>query len=251
MNVILRRRLLACLAVAVALTLLPGCGGDDDEGSASSTPTTAASSAQTTQAAPSTQPQRESSDRARAEKAKAATLQSGDFPPGWKDDPEAQVDIDRVWQELTRCLGVEQTGPALGIATSPTFRQGLATQARSTVEYMEEPAAKSIAAALAGPKFKECATGVFTDDARRSAPEGGRPGPVAVTPLDFPNLAQTTSASRINVTMLLDELQVPISQDFLVFFDGGTVVRMFFLNPGGPFPPSLERSLVDKVLARI
>jgi hypothetical protein len=50
--------------------------------------------------------------------------------------------------------------------------------------------------------------------------------------------------------MLLDELQVPIFQDFLVFFDGDTVVRMFFLNPGGPFPPNLERSLVDKVLAR-
>lgn len=239
------RRLLVSVLFSV---LAASCGGGDDEAddSASTTAPSATAPGATTGAA-----DQASTDPARAAKARSAILQDGDFPPGYKADPEAELHLEATWGDLVRCLGVDERGQPLGIATSPTYRQGLATQARSTVEYMAEPSAKALATALAGPKFKECATEAFTTDAKRSAPEGATPGPVEVTPLDFPNLAETTSATRINVTMNLAELQVPIFQDFLVFFDGEAVTRMFFLNPGGPFPPTLERSLVDKVLARV
>ena len=161
------------------------------------------------------------------------------------------LNLETVWGDLTRCLGVESTGPALGVATSQPFLRDLATQVRSTVEYMPEAAARAVANAVTGPNFTRCATEAFTVDAKRSAPEGATPSPTEVTRLDFPNLAQETSASRINVRMMFpDGFEVPIFQDFLVFFDGATVTRMFFLNPGRPFPPDLERQLVDKVLAR-
>ena len=183
--------------------------------------------------------------------AKAAVLQATDLPAGWREqDPDGGLFIEATWQDLTRCLGVESTGQPLGIATSPTYVRGLATQARSTVEYVPEQRAQAIAAALAGPEYKECATKAFAADAKRSAPEGGVPGPVEVTPLDVPALGKVTSASRINVTMNLEELKVPIFQDFLVVFDGELVTRLMFLNPGGPFPPELERSLAEKVVAR-
>ena len=239
------RRLLVSVLLSV---LVASCGGGDDEADeAASTSAPAATAPGSTTATAS---DRASTDPAKAAKARSAVLQDADFPPGWKADPEATLYIEETWGDLVRCLGVDLPAQPLGIATSPTYRQGLATQARSTVEYMPEPAAQALAAALAGPEFKGCATEAFNTDAKRSAPEGATPGPVEVTPLDYPTRGEATSASRINVTMNLAELQVPIFQDFLVFFDGEMVTRMFFLNPGGPFPPTLERTLVDKVLAR-
>ncbi len=247
MDLNLPRRLLTALVVTALF--LAGCGGDDGEDTAStSAPTTVASP---TTAPPTTEPERASTDPARAEQARSAVLRIEDFPAGWKVEPEAQLNIETVWRELTRCLGVESTGPALGIATSPPFLRGLATQTRSTVEYMAEAEARNVAAALAGPNFTRCMTEAFAADAKRAAPEGATPSPVEVSPLEFPALAPQTSASRINVRMVFpDGFEVPIFQDFLVFVDGGTVTRMFFLNPGGPFPPNLERELVEKVLAR-
>ena len=250
MNATLRRRLLACLVMAAAF--LAGCGGDDDEDTSPTTGAPAAPEpAPASTAPPVTAAPRASSDPARAQKAQSAVLQIADFPPGWKEEPEAMLHLETIWAELTRCLGVEATGPALGIATSQPFLRDLATQTRSTVEYMPEQSARALAAALSGPNFTRCATDAFTADARRSAPEGATPSPVEVTALDFANLAQQTSATRINVRMVFpDGCEVPIFQDFLVFLDGDTVTRMFFLNPGRPFPADLERQLVDKVLAR-
>lgn len=226
------RRLAACLLLATLL--VAGCGGDDNDDAAP---------ASTTPASPGP---------AAAGKAQSAVLQSADFPPGWEALPpgEGGLHLEETWTDLTRCLGVENRGQPAGVATSPTYLRDLATQARSTVEYLPEPAAQAIATSLAGSKFQACATEAFNADAKRSAPEDAVPGPVEVSPLDSPTYSQATSASRIRVTMNLSDLQVPIFQDFLVFVDGGTVTRMFFLNPGAPFPPDLERSLVEKVLAR-
>ena len=251
MDLTLPRRLLTALVVTALF--LAACGGDDDgeDTASTSAPTTASTAASPTTAPPTTEPERASTDPARAGQARSAVLRIEDFPAGWKVEPEAQLNIETVWRELTRCLGVESTGPALGIATSPPFLRGLATQTRSTVEYMTEPEARNIAAALGGPNFNRCMTEAFTADAKRAAPEGATPSPVELSPLEFPDLAPQTSASRINVRMVFpDGFEVPIFQDFLVFVDGGTVTRMFFLNPGGPFPPMLERTLVEAVLAR-
>lgn len=187
-------------------------------------------------------------------KARAATLQPADFPAGFKPQPEEPgqgLSIDLVWRELTRCLGVEATAPPAGVGTSPTFKLGLATQGRSTVEYVGEPRAAALATALAGPKAQQCLTQVFTADVDRSKPEGATPGAVSVTPRDAAVAAgQKALAWRINASVHLAELTVPLFQDFMVIFDHGTVIRMFFLNPGSEFPQTLERSLVDTVVVR-
>jgi hypothetical protein len=44
---------------------------------------------------------------------------------------------------------------------------------------------------------------------------------------------------------------VRINQNFMVVFEpGGVVIPFFFLNPGAPFPPELQQTVVDKVVAR-
>ena len=234
--------------VLVSVLLVAACGGDDDSKVAAG-PSTSTSTASTTT---STTTGPASTDPAMRAKAEAAVLQAGDFPPGWETQPpEEGLDLEIVWRDLMDCTGVAAGQPSLGIATSPTFLRDLATQARSTVEYTTETSAQAIAAAVAGPTFTECAKTAFLEDAKRSAPDGGVPTPVEVAPLDFPVPGHTASAFRITNTMNLDDLPVPISQDFLVFFRGGTVTRLVFLNPGGPFPQDLERSLVEKVVGRV
>jgi len=243
------QRKLALLFVAF---LLPAsCSGKGDDGKATATTATTASKGSAAAGGDIENPG--SADPAKEGVAKAAIVQASDFPPGWRlQDPQEGLDLEILWQDITRCLGVERKEQPIGFATSPTYLRGLATQARATVEYMPEASAQAIASAFTGPKFKDCATEAFTADVKRNAPEGGVPaGPPALSPLDFPKLGQTTSAIRINAAINLSELQVPIFQDYIVVFDGGTVTRAVFLNPGSAFPPDLQRSLMEKAAARV
>jgi len=232
------RTLLLLVAIAVV-----GAGCSGGGGSKSGTATTIAPA-----------PQDSGTDPALVSKAKAATLQPTDFPAGFVPQPEEKgqgLGIDLVWSELTRCLGVEATTPPAGVGTSPTYKLGLATQGRSTVEYVGEPRAAALATAFAGPKAQQCLTQVFTADVDRSKPEGATPGAVSVMPRDAPvTSGQKAMAWRINASVHLAELTVPLFQDFMVIFDHGTVIRMFFLSPGSEFPQTLERSLVDTVAVR-
>ena len=185
-------------------------------------------------------------------KAKAATLQTADFPTGFDPVPEADgggLNIEQLWTELMGCLGVPKGTPT-GVGTSPTFKRGLATQARTTVEYASDASAAAIDAAIKGPKFQKCADTAFAADVKRSAPEGGVPGPVAVAASKGAPVAPKSSTFRITVTVNLAELTVPLFQDFFVIYTGGAVIRALFLNPGSEFPQDLERTLLGKVISR-
>jgi hypothetical protein len=233
------RRLVAFASAAI---LLASCKGGSTRVSAGTTtvPTTAA---------PTTVPP--TTDPAKAAKAQAAVVQATDFPPGWGTQPEdAGLNIETVWRDITTCSGVQQAAPDLALATSPTYLQGLATQVRSSVEYTTPAAASAYASVLTGPNFTKCATDAFAADVNRSKPEGSTAGPVTVTPRDYQQYGQKTLAWRINAIVDLGGLQVPLYQDYIVIFNGGTVIRLFFLNPGAEFPQNLEKSLVQDVVSR-
>jgi len=251
------RKSRAVLILVVMALLGTACKGSDDRGAqtgggtVTSPSTTPASTAPPTSGPPTTGPAK---DPALAAKAKAATLQPGDFPAGFApqpDEPGSGLNLELLWTELTRCLGVDTAASRLAAATSPTFLRGLATQGRSTVEYTSEAATTAVTAAVAGPKFAGCANDAFAADVKRSAPEGGVPGPVTVAPRDLAVAPPAkASAFRINVTISLAELKVPLFQDFLIIVRGGTLIRMLFLNPGSEFPPDLEKTVVEKVVGR-
>ncbi len=244
----MRRHRAAAVGLVIGL-LLAGCGDGGETTAPTTTPTTTQQTTAPTTAQPTTTAPG-GRDPAAEERARAANLQLSDFPEGWKLHEEGEgLDLELVWADVLRCLGVTPPEPA-GSATSPTFLRGLATQAQSTVEYMSEPAANSTADTLANPRFEECATEAFNADAERNKPEGATPGPARVAPLDIPQLGQRRFATRANFSMNLADLQVPITQDLIVLFDGGTVIRMMFLNAGSPFPEDLQRSLMQTVFDR-
>jgi len=257
-----RRRSSRLVPSVLALTLLAGaCGG----GTTKAKPTTTLESTSTTlestttlEATTTAVPATSSSVPVTAAadmtaKAKAATLQQGDFPPGFPaqpDDPKSGLHIETLWGELLACLGVPKVQPA-GIATSPTFLRGLATQGVSTVEYTTAAAGAAVSTALSAPKFQACSTQAFTADLDRSKPEGSTPGTVSVARRDYaPIGAVKVNAFRINATVLLADLQVKLTQDFFVIFKDTAIIRLFFLNPGADFPQDLQRSLLEKVVGR-
>ena len=249
-----RHRVVPILLVAALCTAACGGGGDDGGTATPTTANTVASGPSTTAAPAQTTTTSPGTDPALAAKAKSATLQTADFPPGFQPQPEEPgqgLNIDLLWQELTRCLGVESTAPPAGLATSPTFLRGLATQGRSTVEYTTEQRTTAVAAALTGAKAMECLTKSFEADVDRSKPEGAKPGPVKVTPrtVTLPG-GQRAISWRINASVLLAELTVPLFQDFTVVFNRGTMTRFYYLNPGSDFPQDAEQGMVEKVVAR-
>jgi len=236
------------VVLVVAALAATACGGGKSTATPATTTTSTADSTGGT--TPTTTP---GTDAALVAKAKAAVFQPGDFPAGFAaqpDDPTQGLGIDAVWSELTTCLGVPSTATPAGRATSPTFKMGLATQGRATVEYTTEPAATAVSAALTGPKAQDCLTKAFAADVNRSKPEGATPGPVMVAPSDVTVAGKKALSWRINATVNLQDLVVPLFQDFVVIVNKGTVVRMMFLQPGSVFPQALEQTLEENVVGR-
>lgn len=243
------RWLVGCLSIVVLLASCGDSGGGSTttSGQPSTTATTAGTTSTSDQGTTTTAPQ----DPASAAKAKAAVLQPADIPAGYQEqDPEDAFDQETTFQELTTCLGVATRG--LGSATSPTYGKPPATKIVSTVEYFSTPAAQAIAAALApGPKFDGCSKQTFTADLKRNAPPGSTVSAVEVTPLDFPKLGQTTSATKLKAILAIPNgPTIPINQDIIVVVKGDAVIRLTFLSPGQPFPADIERTLVEKVVTR-
>lgn len=249
------RRKPAVMSLVVTTLFAAGCGGGDG-GGATTLPAPVASTSTlpattSTVLAATTVPATTVTTVAGPDltaKANAAIIQKSDLPAGWEpvapEDPS--LNIEPIWKALITCLGVPAVTPA-GIATSPTYKRGLATQARSTVEYTTEASATGIATALAGPKFTGCANDAFNADAKISVPEGGVAGPVTIGPRTG---APKSFTYRINHDVNLGELKVPIFQDYVVIFSGGTIIRGMFLQPGDQFPPDLEKTLLEKVTSR-
>jgi hypothetical protein len=228
--------------------LAVGCsGGGTTTTSSGPTTTSTTPPATTVTSGPAT-----TADPAIVAKAMTAVLQTGDFPYGYQaqpPDPNGNLQVDVLWGDMTHCLGLP--GPLAGhVAYSPTYKLGLATQAVSAVEYTTSSATAAIAAAVGGSAFMGCATAAFNANAKRVAPQGATPGPAALSPLNVAPVGDKMFAFRVNITQNLSDLQVPIFQDFYVIINGVTVSRLWFLQPGSPFPPDLEQSLVQKVVTR-
>jgi hypothetical protein len=236
---------------SVLVAVLSGCSDDGSSTvttlpSASTTAgatTTVAAATTTSASGPTTTV---AQDPAKAAKAKAAVIQPGDLPEGFKEQPaEDALDQDTTFREIISCLGVSANGQ--GSASSPTFVRGVATQMTSTVEYFATASAQPIAMAFAGsPKLDACAKEAFASDVKRNAPPGLEPGEITVARLEFPKSGLLTSAFRIKAPVG----PIEITQDFIVVFNTETISRFTFLNPGQPFPSDLQQSLVAKVAGR-
>lgn len=71
-----------------------------------------------------------------------------------------------------------------------------------------------------------------------------------VLPLECPKLGDLTSAQRATSIVEVGGNKISIVMDSIVVFRGSAISRLEFINPGGPFPAELQRTLVTKVVER-
>jgi hypothetical protein len=190
-------------------------------------------------------------DKATADK---ASLQAADFPAGWKSEPHEKLPgEDEMAAEIAKCLGVSSPSTrATAQVRSADFSSGLATQASAVITFVKtEKEASADAAAFGGAKFPECATPGFTAQVQRVAPEGATVDGLKITKIAFPASGDHTAAHRVEATIRVGEMPVPINIDLVHIVKGRAEVQMTFVNPGAPFPEDLSRSLSAKIVERL
>ncbi|HVE46144.1 MAG TPA: hypothetical protein VNA57_05310 [Acidimicrobiales bacterium] len=220
------RRKSSLKALAVVMALTAGCGGDDDE------PDLAA-------------------DR---EKAREAMLRAADFPSGWSPKPHEKLPgEDELTAEVAQCIGISNPSTrSTAEVRSPDFTSGFATTASSVITYVRsEEEAAADAAAFAGEKFAQCAEPGFAKQVQAVAPEGATVEDVKVSPARFPTHGDRTVAYRVNGTIHIGEMKVPVNIDLVRIFKGRAEVTFVFSNPGAPFPAEVARSVAAKVVERL
>lgn len=243
-------RMLSLLVVPALLLVACGDGGDDEGAS----DTTVADVTTTAPDDTTTAPEDDEPDDSGAQSdAEAALLVIGDLPSGWAAKPEAEeLDLEPTWQDLLACGDI--TDPSEGeaaSASSPTFLIGVGTQVTSTVAYYDSPErVTELAEALAREDILDCVGDAFLAGLERDNPPEFTFGDVTAAPLEFLGAGETSVGYRVTGTRNISAMSFELFQDFIVVFDGDSISRLFFTNPGEPFAEDLQRTLVETVTER-
>lgn len=214
------------MAMGVALILSAGCGGGDETADPAA-------------------------DR---KKAQEAALKASDFPSGWSSKPHEKLPgEDELAAEIARCIGISNpSSRASAEVESPDFTSGFATSASSVVTFVTtEEEADADATAFAGDKFPQCAEPGFAKQVQTVAPEGATVDAVKIATSRFPTYGDRTVSYRVNATIQLGEMTIPVNIDLVRVFKGRAEVSFVFSNPGPPFPADVARTAVAKVVERL
>lgn len=188
------------------------------------------------------------------EKAQKAVLRAADFPSGWSSKPHEELPgEDERAAEIARCIGISNpSARASAEVRSPDFTSGFATSAFSVITFVKtEEEAAADAGAFAGEKFAQCAEPEFAEQIQAVAPEGARVENVKISRSEFPAHGDRTVAYRVNGTIFIGEMDVPVNIDLVQIFKGRAEVSFVFSNPGAPFPADVARTVAAKVVERL
>ena len=236
------KRAAAAVMAAVLLVMLPACGGgggsdsaeddiEDDGGSTDTSPRT---------------------DQAVAEE---AVLRLSDFPTEWRSTAvpggtaAANVESNRA---LADCMGrprPEEIRTALAdsedFSAQDTRRVSSSVQVVRTVEIAEDDFT-----ALKSDKALECHKAQIDAEFARQLPPEASPQ-TTLERLTMPQFGDDTVAYRVAATTLDRGAQVRTFIDLVFFRKGRTEVSVNFLNVGVPFPGDLERTVLQRIVARL
>jgi hypothetical protein len=180
--------------------------------------------------------------------ANAIVLKPSEVPHGWVAQPAGgQIDQDATWKELLGCLGLgEAQEKVVATAASPTFGLGPQMQIATSVAVVSDNGAEQIATAVAGRKVNDCAAKAFGAELQRN----GKAAVVKVGTFVVPQVRQVTLALRGTSTVDAGGAQTSTVLDLVVLLNGNTVTRLMFRSTGGPFPPDLQTSFINRVASR-
>jgi hypothetical protein len=105
-------------------------------------------------------------------------------------------------------------------------------------------------AAQSGPKFVSCTQQTFPQQFAATAPPGATSSNLSVIPVPPPVSTTDAVAYKTTATVHMGTITIPLTIDDVFIRRGRAEIALRFNNVGTPFPPALERQLMQTVLNR-
>jgi hypothetical protein len=221
--------LLVLLSIAVT-----ACGSDDND---------------TTEA--STSPLTTLSAAADLDTAKKLVLVAADLPPGWTAEPDDQTagaGSDARADELAICTGTSGKASETADWNGDEFSMGTSEVSTDVSMVKDEATFRRDAEAIKGPKVQTCVKDAIT---KMLSPLGAAPDSVEVTPLEVAEFGDVSVGYRITATLAARGQTQTIYLDLIMIGKNRAQTTTTFSNVGEPFDPTLQRSLIAKVGAKV
>ena len=237
----MRIRLLS-IAPVLALILAACGGGGSKSSSTTSAPTTAASTASSSAG----------SDPAATARARKVVFVQADFPPGWTASPSStDTPEDKATNEqLDACIGTSGEAAHSADVKGDDFNMGQGTQVSSEAQIVKDEATyRKDVAAIKGSKLQSCLQDFLNKEISKAA--GAVPGSLQLAPLTVPSFGDVTVGKRLTGSIAVQGQTISIYVDFVLMGKNRAEVTATFSNIGQPFDATLQRTLLDKLGARI
>lgn len=232
------KRTLGTIAFILALALT-ACGDSGKK------PSTSGSSSPTTNTA--------AADKAKAEK---LVLVAADFPAGWTATPSTpDPNEEAQGKELAACVGAVDPDVAESAEVDGPDIEKDNASASSNATFVKTAAyAQTDLAAIKGTKVEKC----VEDFAKKALNEelSSNGSGATLKSVDFDRVTTATYGDatvgfRLKATIAAGRQTLTAYQDLIFILKGRAEVSASFFNLGKPFDASLERSLLDKLGAKL
>jgi hypothetical protein len=233
---------LVLIAPLLTLVLAACGGGGGNSSSTTSAPTTTASTAPTTTASPA-------ADTARAQK---LVFVQADFPAGWTASPPTPdtAEDKANSKQVDACIGTSSDDAHSADVKGNNFSMGPTTQVGSEAQIVKEEATyRQDIAAIKGPKVQPCLKDFLTKALTKGV--GSAPTSVQVSSLPVPSFGDVTVGLRITAGITTQGQALTVYLDAVLMGRNRAEVTSTFLNVGQPFDATLQRSLLDKLGAKL
>ena len=176
-----------------------------------------------------------------------------DFPPGWTGTPVSPdtAEDKAANQEFAACIGGSGEAAQIADVKGDNFSMGSpATQVGSEAQIVKDEAAyRKDVAALKGSKFQSCLQNLLTKALTKAA--GGTPTNVQVSQVTVPTFGDVTVGLRMSATITVQGQSFPLVVDAVAMGKNRAEVTGTFSNLGQPFDQALEKTLIEKLGAKL
>jgi hypothetical protein len=233
-----RNRLLPlCVLFVLALA---ACGGGKSDTSTKDT------------SAESTAPSTTASPAGDTDVAKKLVFVQSDFPPGWTDKPADQTqtpDDKATSKELSDCVGTSGEAQESARWKGDDFSMGQTQVGSEATVVKDETTYQKDVDAIKGSKLQTCVKDTFNKELTKQL--GSAPTSLDLSTLDVPKHGDLTTALRMKVGATIQGVSLDLYLDVVVMGKHRAETTATFLNLGQPFDSALQKTLVDKLGARV
>jgi hypothetical protein len=192
-------------------------------------------------------------DRAAAQKLIVA---QADLPSGWSGSADTEDAQDKSTnQKMSQCVGSSTDTDHSADVNGDDFDKGDAEISSEAVFAKTDDLFQQDVDALRGSKYETCIQQILAPELKQSLEQsspGVQVGAMTITRFDAPKHGDVTEGFRLSVPITPNGAPtVNVYDDIIAYGANRAELTLGFVNLNTPFDSTLERSLADKVGARL